>query len=71
MKYEFHPEALFEFESAADFYAERQKGLEFRFIDAAHSAIRHPVRHRRDGGSSMEISGEFLFMYFHMPFFTL
>ncbi len=39
MKYQFHPEALFEFEAAADFYAERQKGLEFRFIDAVHSAI--------------------------------
>jgi hypothetical protein len=25
MKYEFHPEALFELEAAADFYAERQK----------------------------------------------
>ena len=39
MKYEFHPEALFEFEAAADFYAERQKGLQIRFIDAVHSAI--------------------------------
>jgi plasmid stabilization system protein ParE len=39
MKYQFHPEALLEFEAAADFYAERQKGLEFRFIDAVHSAI--------------------------------
>ena len=39
MKYEFHPEAVLEFEAAADFYAERQKGLEIRFIDAVHSAI--------------------------------
>jgi hypothetical protein len=28
MNYEFHPEALFELEKAADFYAERQRGLE-------------------------------------------
>lgn len=41
MKYEFHPEALFELEEAADFYAERHKGLEVRFIDAVHSAIHH------------------------------
>lgn len=27
MNYKFHPEALIEFEAAADFYAERQKGL--------------------------------------------
>ena len=30
MKYEFHPEALFEFEAAADFYADCQEGLEIR-----------------------------------------
>ena len=41
MKYEFHPEALFEFEAAADFYAECQEGLEIRFIDAVRSAIGH------------------------------
>jgi hypothetical protein len=41
MKYEFHREALFEFEAAADFYAECQEGLEIRFIDAVHSAIGH------------------------------
>lgn len=39
MKYEFHPEALFELEESADFYAERQRGLEVRFIDAVYSAI--------------------------------
>ena len=32
MKYAFHPEAFAEFEASADFYSERQKGLEFRFI---------------------------------------
>ena len=39
MNYEFHPEALFELEKAADFYAERQRGLEVRFLDAVYSAI--------------------------------
>jgi hypothetical protein len=34
MKFVFHPEALFELEAAADFYADRQKGLEVRFIDS-------------------------------------
>ena len=71
MKYEFHPEAFFEFEAAADFYAERQKGLEFRFLDAVQSAkYIAPVKHRKDGGFSMEIFGEFLSMYFHMQFST-
>ncbi len=40
MRYGFHPEALAEFEAAADFYSERQSGLELRFIDAVQSAIR-------------------------------
>jgi len=39
MRFEFHPEALAEFEAAADFYAERQAGLELRFVDAIHSAV--------------------------------
>lgn len=39
MKLEFHPEALFELEAAADYYADCQKGLEVRFIDAVNSAI--------------------------------
>jgi toxin ParE1/3/4 len=39
MKYQFHPEALVELEESADFYAERQRGLEVRFIDAVYSAI--------------------------------
>ena len=39
MRYTFHPEALAEFEAAADFYSARQNGLELRFIDAVQSAI--------------------------------
>ncbi len=34
MKLEFHPEALAEFESAADFYHSRQLGLGSRFLDS-------------------------------------
>ena len=38
--HEFHPEALNEFEAAAQFYAERQPGLELRFISNVEAAIR-------------------------------
>jgi hypothetical protein len=40
MRCEFHPEALDEFEAAAKFYAERQSGLEVRFIDCVEAALR-------------------------------
>jgi len=54
MKFVFHPEALFELEAAADFFADRQKGLEIRFIDAVYSAIHRacdaPERWRRFDG---------------------
>lgn len=38
--YEFHPEALDEFESAALYFAERQPGLELRFIANIETTIR-------------------------------
>ena len=50
MRVVFHPEALFELEAAADFYAGRHKGLEVRFIDAVDSAIRRACM-ARIGGS--------------------
>ena len=54
MKFVFHPEALFELEAPADFFADRQKGLEIRFIDAVYSAIHRacdaPERWRRFDG---------------------
>ena len=54
MRFEFHPEALVEFEAAADFYAERQAGLEIRFLDVIYSAIgsacRAPQRWRKCDG---------------------
>ena len=40
MRFEFHPEALDEFEDAACFYAGRQPGLELRFIACVESALR-------------------------------
>lgn len=40
MNYEFHPEALTEFEKAADYYCQQQPGLEQRFIDAVLQGIR-------------------------------
>jgi toxin ParE1/3/4 len=40
MRYEFHPEALEEFEAAARFYAECQDGLELRFIACIEAALR-------------------------------
>src|SRR5436189_5175042 len=39
MKYEFHPEALAEYEDAARYYAECQEGLELRFIASVETAI--------------------------------
>ena len=39
MRFEFHPEALSEFEEAARFYAGRQFGLELRFIASIESAL--------------------------------
>ena len=40
MRYEFHPEALDEYEDSARFYAGCQSGLELRFIDCVESAFR-------------------------------
>lgn len=41
MKYEFHPEALAEYEQAALYYARCQEGLELRFITSVETAIRY------------------------------
>lgn len=37
--YKFHPEALIEFEQAAQYFAERQPGLELRFISSIEATI--------------------------------
>lgn len=39
MRFEFHPEALTEYEEAARYYADCQDGLELRFIAAVEQAI--------------------------------
>ena len=40
MRYEFHPEALEEYEEAALWYSERDLELALRFIDAIEDTIR-------------------------------
>ncbi len=40
MRYEFHPEALEEFEDAANYYASKEAGLEVRFVAGVESSIR-------------------------------
>lgn len=44
MTWDFHPEALAEYEDAARYYAECEEGLELRFILALESAFRDIVR---------------------------
>ena len=39
MRYEFHPEALEEYESAASYYAEKDPNLQLRFIESVENAI--------------------------------
>ena len=43
MRWEFHPEALAEYEEAAQFYAEREPGLERGFVRAIEGAIQNIV----------------------------
>ena len=40
MRYEFHPEALAEYENAAVYYAQSQHGLELRFIGAVEDVVK-------------------------------
>ena len=47
MKLELHPEAADEFEQAALYYAERQPGLEHRFIACIDAALRRVVEKPR------------------------
>ena len=50
MKYEFHPEALDEYQDAGRYYAQRQPGLDLRFIisieHAIASILEDPMRFR-------------------------
>jgi toxin ParE1/3/4 len=43
MRFEFHPEALSEYEDAAQYYAECQPGLELRFMSAVEHVIQQIV----------------------------
>ena len=43
MKYEFHPEALLEFQDSAVFYEAQQPGLGARFVSAVQSAVDHII----------------------------
>jgi toxin ParE1/3/4 len=54
MNYSFHPEALAEYEDAARYYANRQPGLERRFVATVEAAIEEissaPTRWRTFAG---------------------
>jgi plasmid stabilization system protein ParE len=39
VRYEFHPEALEEYDEAAHYYAHRQSGLDLRFVVCVENAI--------------------------------
>jgi toxin ParE1/3/4 len=43
MRFEFHPEALSEYEDAARYYANYQPGLELRFMSAVEHVIQQIV----------------------------
>ncbi len=39
MKFDFHPDALEEYQSAAEYYRGEREGLELRFIESIENAI--------------------------------
>jgi len=51
MRYEFHPEALEEYDEAGHYYGQKEPGLELRFIVCVENAIEaileDPLRWRR------------------------
>jgi hypothetical protein len=49
MKWDFHPEALEEYESAASYYAERDPELQLRFIDRLRIPSSEYWKPRPDG----------------------
>lgn len=44
MRFDFHPEALAEYQQAALFYASRQDDLDLRFINSVEQAIRRIIK---------------------------
>ncbi len=57
MKYEFHPEALAEYEEAAKYYAGCQAGLEIRFMAAVEHTVRQILEAPNVGVSWRKIFG--------------
>jgi toxin ParE1/3/4 len=51
MRYEFHPEALEEYNEAGFYYSQKEPGLDLRFIVSVENAIegisQDPLRYRR------------------------
>jgi plasmid stabilization system protein ParE len=43
VRYEFHPDALAEYEEAARYYANRQVGLELRFMQAIEDTVQRII----------------------------
>jgi len=69
MRYEFHPDALAEYEEAAQYYAGCREGLEFRFIAAVeHAASSRLSKHRNAGISWRKTFVGVLRGYSRMPY---
>ena len=45
MRFDFHPEALAEYQQAAQFYASCKDDLDLRFINSVEQSIRRIVKH--------------------------
>ena len=67
--YEFHPEALSEYESAAQYFAERQPGLELRFIASIEATIQRICESPAVGASLTARFGVVWHTSFRMRFF--
>lgn len=70
MNYEFHPEALSEFEDAARYYAEKQVGLEHRFIETLRRQSRSSRNVRQATPSWSKTFGVASPASFHTPCYT-
>ena len=66
MRYEFHPDALAEYEEAARYYAGCQEGLELRFIAAVEHTVQQIPEAPERGVSWKKIFGGVLRVYFLM-----
>jgi len=71
MRYEFHPEALEEYQAAARYYEGCQSGLGQRFIDAIEHAIQRIVDKPEQWKPLEKDVRRYLRAYFLIPSFTL